>query len=1391
MKLWSHKPDPNTIARISPAIGGTFSWCGRHTLEFRPETTFRPSTRYRVTIPAGTTAAKGAKTTRLYTFSFHTPPPYISSSKASSRNHIKNDYYSPLKGLIPPMGTTDSILLSFSQDISYNRLKRFLKVLDKKTNRPLPISLFWQSNREVKLVFKKALQNESSYTIRIDKGFTGIDGNVFTKESNLIFRTITSFRYLRQERDVYSSDAEVRLFFSTPVEEKMEKFIGVLCKTPAGIEKMLPAEYSRDISEDHTGRGRVHIKFKRKITDIEDYIITFDKSFKDSFGSVLQGKRQVAVRLYPSAPRLCTCDSTAMLPPKFGPDNVKKMQFTVYTFKAPPIETLNKWSTLDSQKSRWLSYGALSREGSFKNLVDKSFQKTVIFDPINESGYKKQYLSLDIKALTGKDSGFFGIVPGTFEPGITHGNPDFYKYLEEHSQRLYLFHMKKMEFLVRSDGRKNILWGYNPETFELVDDMGVYLWRGGEKIKLPVEKENGAFIIHQPLKKGDLLTTGGPGRDCDAYYEVHPVDTRFSPRVNIQGKLFTEKGFYLPGETVYVAGIVKEGEGVDFISAVENMGKSGSGKPNTGKPAAAFVTISVYEPGDTRILHTDVNPDKWGGFNHSFKTGAADKKGVYTIYALYKGLEFKTTFKVDYYQANTFEVNLENLAPKYLPGQHPKPRIQASYLSGNPMAGADVEYSIKPYGLTRGIKNFTTKHVPDYSFHLAAAFRKGAFDKEKKTTLNKEGRLSLYKDFKKIAKLNYPTAIVVEAITVSKEGKEFKTSGTAVYCPGNKVVGIKIPRANESSKAIPLDLAVLDSTGDWSQGKVNVTVFKRSSSPAFKIIKEWNGKLIKAREHLTFNLPEPGDYLVKCDIRDKKGRQVSTSHEFHVFLPKKDSSGSTAREFRIRTGQATYNTGDTVKLELFSKFTGNAFVTIEQYGILDAFTVPLKKGKTVLQDIVLKKAYFPGITIRATALFQKGKRIDKELHLFVKSKDNRLSVTISPEKQRLKPSSKSNVRLHVKDAAGKSVKANLFVYCVDEGNLSLTGYTAPTMHNHFYYSNVGWKDKRNIFSRTHLSRHQEELWSFFKPYLDIEVSGSAFFGRLVKMDGSPIAGATLTRYDIRNKLVDRTVTSPMGYYRFAPHSPKGPRPVTLKLQAAGYVTNYITRATFTKLHEIEINFVLHPLKKGEKYREKTIYRSQLDSTFYPWEKSDFYTNHLYSFEEGVIGRVEGGVEGGIVDGVLGSAGTVLTPAEIFNSRTLTEMNRRKQGFRLNMQPVLFFKRVETDEKGFAEVEFETTGMLSRYRVMAVAYNARGFGNNETHIEVAADLSIQETMPEFAVAGDNFTAGALVSNLTGKKLPVHLKTELRGIGIRDKKERDITIKSRRNEAVNFSFTAPLP
>ncbi len=126
--------------------------------------------------------------------------------------------------------------------------------------------------------------------------------------------------------------------------------------------------------------------------------------------------------------------------------------------------------------------------------------------------------------------------------------------------------------------------------------------------------------------------------------------------------------------------------------------------------------------------------------------------------------------------------------------------------------------------------------------------------------------------------------------------------------------------------------------------------------------------------------------------------------------------------------------------------------------------------------------------------------------------------------------------------------------------------------------------------------------------------------------------------------------------------------------------------------------------------------------------------------------------------------------------------------RSDFREVLFFKNIETDANGNAEVEFESSDQLSTFRIMAVAYSEDSFGSAEKKIVVSKDLLISEAMPEFARQGDEFIAGVQLSNRTMQKLPVTLLAKPEGISINGNPQIERVLDARGNSLFQFPFLA---
>ncbi|MCP4219591.1 MAG: hypothetical protein GY765_33470 [bacterium] len=641
----------------------------------------------------------------------------------------------------------------------------------------------------------------------------------------------------------------------------------------------------------------------------------------------------------------------------------------------------------------------------------------------------------------------------------------------------------------------------------------------------------------------------------------------------------------------------------------------------------------------------------------------------------------------------------------------------------------------------------------------------GRFDKDGCfKPLNKEKLATL------LEKVNSLVALKCEAVGTSAEGKEVRCVEKAFYMPGNNITGIKVPLTNAGGKAVKIRLAVINGNGRLVTAKADVTISRESlgKNAAAEKVLVWKKKTFRGRDRIDFNAEKEGRYHITMVTYDGRGKTVTTRTSFYIRKDGEKESGN----FSMHLDKPGYKEGEKAELTIFSPKQGKALITVERFNILEHFRVPLEAGSRQTLQLEVKKGYFPGVTVRALVVYGKTALFEKSLNLKVKNGSKQLQVTIDTGKGEYLPASSNRIGLEVKDGRGKGVKAKLFVYCTDEGSLALTGYRTPDVYDSFYYREWAWNN-RNYRVPTRYSRNYgRRMHSFREPYLDIDPKRS-WWGRVLSSTGIPIVGAAVTVFDEKGILIDRAVSSAHGYYRIPE---KEEHVARLTVECEGYVTVcHITPGNSNYFHR-EFILVMMPLKDGEKPR--TVYRYWDYEQFKPVDIHK--KNRPPQFDDyqvdGVVMGVAGGVEGGVLGSLEISGGVIDGPG-------------KPPVFRMNMQPVLFFETVETDEKGHAEISFKTSDMLSSYRVMAVAYNEDSFGDAQKRVMVSKKLFLDESMPEYAYKGDSFRAGALVSNRSPKNVAVTFKTEAHPLSITGPAKRNLNIPGRGNRTVLFDFFAP--
>lgn len=198
---------------------------------------------------------------------------------------------------------------------------------------------------------------------------------------------------------------------------------------------------------------------------------------------------------------------------------------------------------------------------------------------------------------------------------------------------------------------------------------------------------------------------------------------------------------------------------------------------------------------------------------------------------------------------------------------------------------------------------------------------------------------------------------------------------------------------------------------------------------------------------------QPGLYLVEARARDGAGRDVVTIATLHV-TGQETLAWDYKNDFAVElvADREDYLAGETATLLLKSPMNGWAWVTVEREKVLRSFSVRVEGNAPAIR-VPIEPGDAPNVFVSVLLL-----RGSEESARMVKAPDYRLGfcrlkvtnpkakllVHIEPERRDYEPAQEVHIMAQVKDAAGVPAPgAEVTLYAVDEGVLSLTGYTTP------------------------------------------------------------------------------------------------------------------------------------------------------------------------------------------------------------------------------------------------------------------------------------------------------------------------------------------------------------
>ncbi len=532
--------------------------------------------------------------------------------------------------------------------------------------------------------------------------------------------------------------------------------------------------------------------------------------------------------------------------------------------------------------------------------------------------------------------------------------------------------------------------------------------------------------------------------------------------------LFTERGVYKPGDVVHLKGFARN---LDAASSTVPAGKN--------------LKVKMTDAKDREIFTKEITLSDFGSFAEEIKL-PGETLGRYRIVVSGEEgerLSGNCTFQVQQYRPNAFEISIPPPPSTTGPAQIDLP-ITAKYFMGQPLVKAKLTWSLVARDISfkpAGLDDFAFCNGTD-DFRLNRAL-------DRISQFNAQGEADL--DATGVAKIATPlplnsnapqpraTKLLCEVTDLSQqtvsESRAFVQNSSDFY------FGLRrFDAVFKEGAPVPIDLIAVGLDGKPLTAPVKSTLrLKRftwqtnrlaaagdlaefDSKVQMEVV--WERELSTTpgagtdRKPIVASLPDvvagkPGEYLLEVSGKDAKGHDVLTSTTFAVAGP-----GETVWNYRnpyaidLVTDKESYEPGQTATVLVKTPIAGDALVTVERDRVLRSFVTRLSGNAPSIQ-VPVAETDAPNVFVSVMLLRgadnspRKIKTPEYRIgycELRVARPGDKLTVQVKPLSAVSKPGDKVELDASVRDAKGKpAADAEVVLYAVDEGVLSLTDYKTP------------------------------------------------------------------------------------------------------------------------------------------------------------------------------------------------------------------------------------------------------------------------------------------------------------------------------------------------------------
>ena len=999
------------VLTLEPPAAGKARWVGSQTLLFEPSAALPMASEFRVRVARGLRALDGQELAAELSFSFTTPAlavvPERSPLSADYTNRRWIDVYFNQPVAVAALG-------AHAQLAQVSAKKPHGAALEFTVEQPDP-----HDPRRLRVVSKTPFALASQVTLRVAAGLLGSEGpRPLASDVEQHYRIYGPLQIV-QPAPCRGAGCVSKLVFSNPVKTR-EAFSKLRFEPPLRAPLVRTDDYET-----------TELYFGAELEPDTTYRVSIEGELKDVYGTRLQGERVALLQTPPYSPLLRLLLDGELIHERVPPtlrtqlQNAKNARLDLYPLTFAEVLP----HVLDTERPRAaaLAFPLGSASGSERKLVE-----------VDPSPLLKGGKGVLLASLIGHQQGqelrerrllaFTDLAP-TLKVSASGG---------------VVWLTRFSDALPVAGARVHIVVDDQTLARGHTDAEGLFAFR------LPPPASTGQSAPYDDRDVAAVVQQGDDISFTRKFAGVGPWElterASYGGAGSTSAHLFTERGIYRPGDTLQLKGILR------------------SHDKNALVPTQGEVSVRAVDASNREIESVKLRLSAFGTFAHGVRIPGSVELGPITLSVKSGEQEFALSAEVAEYRPAELELSLRVDRELAVRGESVSARIAGQYLFGAPARDASLYWSARyrPRSFAPArCAGFTFDDETDESWrdhpYNVAASGEGKLDAA--------GALNIVASLAG-APLSGPSSLEIETSVVS-HGSQVAASTTLDVVPASVLVGVRPASAlGEVSKPLALELVALTPLAEPVADVPLEVSFKRRTFTSklvegrveYEAHEEQVGSC-RARSQLeparcSFTPSAPGLHIARVRGKDRQGRVSTAARYVYVSGAGEASWGGDPASYllTLKSDKTRFLLGETAKLLVPSPWPdAEALITVEREGVLSVERTRVGRASTV--DVRIDERFVPNAFVSVLLVRPlDGAAADAAagppyrlgtLELSADVSTRKLVVELTPDASDKRPGDELTVQLAVRDGSGRPTSAELTVFAVDEGVLSLTGYRTP------------------------------------------------------------------------------------------------------------------------------------------------------------------------------------------------------------------------------------------------------------------------------------------------------------------------------------------------------------